>query len=752
MNSLLRALGLDGGSLVDSVSQWTWRITEPIPRALLYAILILGLVLACLNFLPRVRMRTSVRVWTCLLRLAMVGLLLLVLAQVELHLGLKVQEQQRWVALVDDSASMATQDEGNASRFAGARTEVAKLRTTVGDRVEFETRSFSGRALGEQPGKGPTLIQEAVTNSALATAGVHRLVLFTDGRDSEGRDLTRLGRDLKARGIALDVKLYGSTTRPKDSAIFGEPERAVIRLGEELIIRGAITGQMGEASYVVHLKENGKNVKQLEVPAEQARQFTITHKPQKEGSHSYTLQLPVSDTLSLNNSYTFKAHAVKERIKVLMIEGFPRFELKLLKVALEVDPMIELTTISHIPGGGVYVQGRPLHANPEKGIITSQSELFKYDVVVLRDVSRLYFRAGGDTSEARLRHIVEFVTKRGGGLLALGGQDVFRAGGYEDSSLMEVLPFDLSDYFSKVPHFGGKFFVNVPKAAYAHPMLRMYSDTVRSKERLNSLRELDGSNNVGRFRPLATPLLTRFAKVKDARGELVEKEVPLMAYQAVGDGKVVAAATDTFWRWQLQPDFDDPPLQTLLANIVRYIAPPPKSGPGVPALKLLDSSPQVGQQVVLSTTLKDKNYSPIRHADLKVTVLRPDGTQQNIYPRDLPESPGYYEYRVDVEMPGPYEVKAKYAKEEDATSFVVEAAASEYADLSVGRPAMENLAKAAGGRFISSMEPWLEKVDVAPSTRDAVRDLQVWNSPLVLLLFFLLVCVDCYIRKRQGLV
>ena len=39
-----------------------------------------------------------------------------------------------------------------------------------------------------------------------------------------------------------------------------------------------------------------------------------------------------------------------------------------------------------------------------------------------------------------------------------------------------------------------------------------------------------------------------------------------MAYHAVGEGKVVAAGIDTFWRWQLQPDFDDPPLQTLLAN------------------------------------------------------------------------------------------------------------------------------------------------------------------------------------------
>jgi len=293
--------------------------------------------------------------------------------------------------------------------------------------------------------------------------------------------------------------------------------------------------------------------------------------------------------------------------------------------------------------------------------------------------------------------------------------------------------------------------VNVPGAAFSHPMLRFFPDPEQNRERWNSLRELDGSNNVGRFRPLATPLLTRFVKLKNVRGEMEEKEIPLMAFHSVGDGKVLAAAVDTFWRWQLQLEFDEPPLQKLLANAVRYLAPDPQSRAGSPSVALTDASPQVGQEAVLSTVLKDKNYDPIEKADLKVEVKRPDGKTDHLYPRDLPEQPGYYEYRVSLDAPGHYEVTAISGKQRTTTNFIAGVSGGEYTNLSANRSGMKVLTDAAGGELIDSVNDWLNGIDLNPSSREAKRELQVWNSPAVVLLLLLLVCWDCYLRKRQGL-
>ena len=44
-----------------------------------------------------------------------------------------------------------------------------------------------------EPGQGPTLFQDVIARTALSRSQVNRLVMLTDGRDSERRDLQRLG-------------------------------------------------------------------------------------------------------------------------------------------------------------------------------------------------------------------------------------------------------------------------------------------------------------------------------------------------------------------------------------------------------------------------------------------------------------------------------------------------------------------------------------------------------------------------------
>ena len=214
---------------------------------------------------------------------------------------------------------------------------------------------------------------------------------------------------------------------------------------------------------------------------------------------------------------------------------------------------------------------------------------------------------------------------------------------------------------------------------------------------------------------------------------------------------MIAASVDTLWRWQLQPDFpDQPPLQTLLANMVRYVAPPPGRA-GEPQVRLRDRAPQIGSEAVLYTELRDDRYQPIRNADLIVAVTYPDGRVERIYPRDLPDRPGYYEYRVQLDLGGRYQVSAEYGKLKQATSFIAGATRDEYADLSADPAAMAALAGAAGGEVIAATDDWLARTRRAPATVVSQRTLPVWNSPLVLILFIVFVALDCYLRKRQGL-
>lgn len=748
MNYLYRLF--DPGADVSRLAGGDWYTSRPVPPEWLWALVGFGVLLAAINFLPQIAMRPSIRVASFLLRLGMLGLLLVVLCGLEYQAVVETNERQQWTVLLDDSASMATRDVEDGSRYTAAKADLDRLREGVGDRVNLSVQTVSGVTAGDEAGQGPTPFREALTRAALARSRPDRLILLTDGRDSEARDLHRLGEDLRARDVQLSVRLYGSEQTPTDTGITAEPERNAIRLGEEIVIRGTVTGGSGDES--VTLKEDGKEVGRIVVPAKGRGRFVTRHRPKAKGEHVYTLELPGGDAVAQNNTARFTVQVVQEKINVLLLEGFPRFEFKVMKTVLEVDPLVNLVSVCHIPGGGVHVQGEPLHRNADQGLITAQADLFKYDVVILRDMPRALFRAGGDTTESRLQHLVQFVTKRGGGLVVLGGQDVYRAGGYTDSPLTEILPFDLSNRIANEDQFDGLFYVTIPKPAYEHPLLQLLPDPVENRERLNSLRQLDGSNNVGRFKPLATPLMTRSVQLKGKNDTRIERVAPVMGYLAVGDGKVLATSVDTLWRWQLQSEFADPPLTMLLANAMRLLAPPPGRKPGVPNVAIGNGAPQVGQDLLLATDLKDQNFDPITGADLLVTVTRPDGTSYRMYPRDLPEEPGHYAYRVAIDRPGPYKVTAKLGKFEGTKEFLAGAAAGEFADLSVDKAGMARLVEGAGGETVSGpVDSWLKTVDTQPTHQTVTRDLEVWNSWPVLLLFLGLVMVDCYMRKRQGL-
>lgn len=750
MTALLRLLGLDGTTTVESVEQWIWQCAEHPPVWLVAAVAVLGLALAAVNWLPGLTMRRHLRLATFLLRLGMLALVMCALYRVEISVRLHVREAQRWRVLLDDSGSMQTPDASGRPRFDAALRDLAVIRAAAGGDVQLSVATLSGRPAGSTAGSGDTHLYAAISEQALHGEPIDRLIVLSDGRDVAAHDFARLGRDLKKSGVAVAACVYGSTQQMAAATIFAEPERELVRIGEELVVHGAILASTTADTCPVRLLEDGEEVLKASIPKTARDAFELTYRPKKEGLHQYTLELTGAGGQAGSHEASFMAKVTPEKIRTLLIEGFPRYEYKFMRYVLDSDPLVDLVSIAHLPGGGVYVQGEPRHAHPEQGLIDSMEDLFKYDVIILRDVPRTLFRAGGDATERRLRLIASFVEERGGGLIISGGKDVYRAGGYEGSPLAAVTPFDLSAACGTTLRFPGKFFVTVNHGLYDHPILRLLPDPAGNRERWRGLRELDGCNNVGRPRPLATTLLSRKLTQRDARGQNVEMTVPVLAYQPFGDGKVIATTVDTLWRWQLQPDFDDPPLKTLLANMIRYVAPPPGRA-GDPQIRLKDRSPQIGSEAVLYTMLRDERYQPLKNADLVVTVNYPDKRIERIYPRDQPARPGYYEYRVPLDQGGRYQVVAEYGKFKQETSFIAGSTRGEYADLSADPAAMAALTAAAGGEVVTASDEWLARIRSKPPTTVSRRTMPLWNSPLVLIMFIGLVALDCYLRKRQGL-
>ena len=347
----------------------------------------------------------------------------------------------------------------------------------------------------------------------------------------------------------------------------------------------------------------------------------------------------------------------------------------------------------------------------------------------------------------------------------------------------------------------GKFKVLPTPVGYSHPALRLEPDAEGNKRAWQELPNVEGCTRVGELKPGAQML---------ALSETEDGPVPAMAYHKLGRGNVLAMTIDTTWRWELQrprgSEADEVPEGTdyfrrFWGNAIRFVAPDPRLQPERPQVSRREKRAEVGRTVTLKTRLVDKLYQPIRNADLAVHATSPRGRRLAIFPTDSRSNPGMYEYALEIDEPGVWEVSV-YHKEAEVRAAIAKAKAdlkkaqarakadldveasgrepayvttakvalqqakaqvaretilaidsvSEFADTRADEAAMEKLAEATGGKLFRANEAVSLAEALAGLSRKTSRTYvaPIWNLPPAMVLFILLVCADCWLRKRRG--
>ena len=140
-----------------------------------------------------------------------------------------------------------------------------------------------------------------------------------------------------------------------------------------------------------------------------------------------------------NNSVTRLVSAEANRPRILYIEGEPKWEFKFIRRAIEPDQSLQLTTILRTTQNKIYTQGVDTPEELQQGFPATVDELFKYQGIIIGGVEANYFTP---TQQELLK---QFVDRRGGGLLWLGGRGGLADGGWGKSSLTDLLPVNLPE-------------------------------------------------------------------------------------------------------------------------------------------------------------------------------------------------------------------------------------------------------------------------------------------------------------------
>jgi len=759
MSLLYWLLGLDAPGTISRATEWTWYLATPLPLVAVLILVLIALAVAGLNLLPHNIMPWGTRAALTVMRLAAFGLLLIMLAQLELRLTLQRSVRPQVAVLTDTSGSMALRDVAGKTRLEAARAFAGRELEALEQDADLVRYAF-GWSLGADDAQakpqGMTRLIDAIENTARRENEIKAIVLLTDGNDTLGNRGELVAPLLASRGLPVYPVVFGEADAPRMAKVQVTGGGNYARLGDELRLTARLTSsRLGEQTVTVRLYEQGsdtplatrENVR-LAAPSDgppEPVEVAFTVKPQKPGIRVYRIVMEgVKGSVSEQTLIAqHRVEVVDAPIRVLYVD-IARDERKILAHWFARDPVVDLAVLTMMPKGGWYAQGKMRHENAGDGLPDKESDLYKYDVIVVGDIPRSYFRSGGDVAEAKLQRLVDFVSRRGGGLITLGGRSVYSAGGYQGSSLAAVLPFVLPA--TDKPQVPRPFHASATVIGLSHPVMQLEASVDANRNAWYDLPTLDGCNRVGPAKAGATVLAVR---------ALEEGAMPVIAIHNVGKGHVLSLAADTTWRWEMmRPAEGEDYFRRFWGNAVRHVAPDPRINPHRPQILRYKSDAAVGQSITLGTRLVDDTFKPVRGAEVVVQVTSPSGQLTHVYPRDGRRSPGLYEYDVALDEPGTWEVATTYRGETAVERIVAGESAEELEDPRARPAAMAEFAAATGGRTFRPEQAgaFLDELDLTPRTYTQSKAVAVWNLPVMMVLLLGIVCADCFMRKRRGMV
>lgn len=718
------------------------------PAALLIALAVLAAGLAWLllrrRAMPAARMlMLGAAEWSVL------ALLLLLLWQPALSVTVLKPQQNVIAVVMDTSQSMALEQRYRQARDLFENRLAPDLSRRYPLRL-YEAGAEPARIekLPETPAAQRTdlgaALRQIASDSSIVPVGA--IVLLTDGADN-GRNLgpgviealrraripvhaigfgsEQIHHDIEITDVELPARVLPSsrllvTATLRQSGFEGKTARLTVQEADRVI-----------AQKDVRLPEDGAVWREtLALNAGEARVKTLR----------ISVQPLEGETNRRNNSVERLIDVRDRKPRILYFEGEPRWEMKFIRRAVEEDPQLDLASIVRTTENRIYRQGIRSPQELERGFPSTVEELFAFQALIIGNVEAGYF------TPVQQNLIREFVSRRGGGVLFLGGRAALSDGGWQRSPLAEILPVTLPEgkgTFHREPAT-----VELTRAGAESLLLRLEEDPARNVERWKAMPYLADYQVTGAPKPGATVLAEAVAGGRSRH--------PLLVTQNYGRGRTAVFATGGSWRWQMAQDARDQTHEIFWRQLLRWLA-----GSVEERVTLLTSRQTVSgdEPVVIRAEVRDRNYLPAAGAVVTAHLLGPGGLSETLELSPARGEPGVYEARWRAPRPGDYlaEATAREGLEElgrDTVTFRREDGAEEFFRTEQNRELLERLAQQTGGRYWRPSEAGrlVKEIELSEAGITVRETRPVWNAPAAFLLLAGLKTAEWLLRRRWGAV
>jgi uncharacterized membrane protein len=720
---------------------------------------------------PLVRSWRAWVIWG--LQTALAALVLVLLWQPAITIA-ELKPQQNIIAvLVDDSRSMAITEDGSTREAQAVQALQNGVLASLNK--SFQTRLYRVDASPARmndvkeiaPSAPSTRIGDSLKQLSEETSDlpVGAVVLLSDGGDNSGDLDADTINALRARHIPVHTVGFGREKAAHD-----------IEMDDAVVAPRALSGSRiaakitfhnhGYAGAKVNLTVRDVSTGQAKVLAGRTVTLGSEGNLQTEtllfdvgGAGARTLQLAMAplpgEENTANNTLTRVVNVGSDPRRILYIEGEPRWEYKFIRQGEEDDRMVNIVSIVRTSENKIYRQGI---SDPQKELVdgfpSRPEELFAYQGLIIGSVEAGYFTPN------QQELIREFVDRRGGGLLLLGGEFALADGAWNTSKLTDLFP-------TYLPTQAGTFHREQdPKNGMTHTTVelapagmdsiitRLVDDPAANAAKWKKLPWLMDYEDPGVPKSGATVL----ANMITPEG----RALPLLITENFGRGRTAIMATGGSWRWQMSSPLGDTAHDLFWQQLLRWVASdtPGRVQVSVPAQMLFDNG-----SVKISAEVRDQQYNPAPDAKVEAHILGPSGVTALVEMSPVPDNPGQFQAVWSAPKTGAYltEVTAQRADPttgkfaelgRDVLTFQRMDGVAENFHTEQNRELLERLATQTGGQYwkpadlgkLASRIPFSQAGVTMRETKD------LWNLPLVFLVLIALRFSEWWLRRKWGIV
>ena len=767
---------------IEAVSYSGWELRSQWPSWILVILIVAAVAFAVWSYRTFANRPAWARRFMTTLRVLVLLTVLIVLFEPILAVDLDRRTNNRVVVLLDSSESMSIRDTrerpedlraaaaalGDATGTKGAsasRIELAigiltnsatGLLAQLGEDFDVHLSSFDEKlaplasdeavsslaaleATGKTSALGSAMRRAMAGLSGQPVAGV---VVLSDFAWNQGADPLEVAEQIKEEGVPI-FPIGVGLVDPPDIALNRIYTKQTLFAGDnfsaKVQIRSSPSFARRSAMVEIALGSETQN-RMITLNGEHQVETFDFVAPSEAGRHELkvTVSSAEPEAVTENNTGSRAVDVTDDKIRVLYVEGLPRWEYRFMRWVLLRDHRLDVRfLLTH--GDPALAAHSPhyLYRFPEAG-----KEGLDFDLVILGDVASRFFNA------QQMRWINDLVARRGGALMMVSGP-VFAPTTYARTPIADLLPVRIEDGpWMPVSNLETPV---VTIEGRTSGILRLADDDTETMDIWRHMRPLRAVPQV-EAKPGATILMAL------SNYKIDGDRYPFVAWHRYGNGKTMFVASDKLWR--IRYEVGRRHHERFWAQTIQFLALSRlMAGSTRVAIETDNQSYGVGERVRVFANVLDPFLEPIVSDQYTVHMMRDaDGEEvQTIDMSPVSGVSGFYEGTVIARQPGTFRLLAPETDRQIANSprFDVDDVSMELLDPGMRFEVARRMAQIAGGMAIRSAED-LPAVVQSIRARSPIRteraELELWDTPMVFVILAIFGAGEWIMRRLQRLV